>query len=1373
MRLPLLILAHFILAASAIAQTCTTDWAAPVDGDWNTPSNWTNGVPDADDVACITTAGTYTVDLASLTTSISGFVLGGSSGTQSLVSGFSSFVSLTVTEDARIAPNGRMEIHNGSNSNNDGLYVAGTLLVEGEIIAVRPSRFFHTGGVLEIAPGGLFRHDANRLTSSIGDEAATFRVRGVLEGVCGTNVCIINARLDAQGGTIRVLSGDLDLRGIGTINDLFIEVAEGADLNFRNTPGVSPDFVVEGTISGTPEGNVFWSQVEVAAGPTNATLAVGGTGIQLVGVGGSFLMSAGGEFLNTGILYRAPSTSNSSGFRAVIVRNEGLIPIPTSLSLEDGAVLWNEPDGVIEINDGGSIGGSGRLENAGLIVRNGETGNFSFAENMLRSLPGSEIRVETDRLNLKSPASQTLPAGVRLTGTGRVGIPSNLEIEGIVSPGTDAQPLATLELASYFYPSPVAGNPQLIIDVDNGGQSDLLDVLFAAGTGERTRLDGTLIVRIAPGYVPQIDNEFMILRGAGTIAGQFDQIIADGAPEGIAFVTEIVEFDTNSEALMLRAVETAPDGPITVSTTAPVGGAERSIFLSGPGAPSVTAARLDCTSCLDPTEWGSILGEIVEIGSIRELRFDLTSPRAFGFYDLILQRPGLPDEIVAVTVRPYLAYALSERGLVRGARVRPDGENYNYSDLNMELRTNDDAPAFHLPSVARTTPLYDLALSSGNAFATNHFVFYESDFADDPSRAPIVLGRLEEENHTRLSFGLRIAPEDVLFPEQEPDGPDDHRIPWGDPSQFVATFGPIHLSTARMATLLVEALRTSGNAMLSDYIDAVDAADAEAVSIAVVNTLQLHSHPYYASLEDVLAVIIDELDVTVSAPPGLTEAAGLDFEMAVETITVAYAIDLEHANIEAVEMAPPDVGDLLMDEIDALFPEGIPGSGEAVNGASRVTDAASRGHIFTVKCKFDDNASGVSSILDSMEGNDAGQGGLGGGGGGLGCPQPPEGSADPNDKTTSPSYTCEIGTVIVGGEEETRCVRYYVPMSQATDPLVYSVRFENLPEATANAEFVTITDELDPNLDPSSLEVFATSSDSTFSYDVSGNTVTFRFVGIDLPPNQNPPEGEGFVSFGVRPDAGLDPGTEIRNDASIVFDFNPEIVTPEVVHELREVSDLAVLVTAPEEVNTGAPFAFSTTAANLRGDPASETVLTITPPPGATVVSVTPSAGECEGVAPIVCELGEMDQGETVEVEVVVESSTPGDVTVGGAVTSSAFDGFARNDTDAASVTIVVVGNEEQGEFPQGVTLAQPYPNPTRGEATFRWSLPSAGHVTIKVYDLLGREVVRLADNQATEPGWHEMRWTASLASGVYIAQLRAESGQEAVTRTKRFMVIR
>ncbi len=66
------------------------------------------------------------------------------------------------------------------------------------------------------------------------------------------------------------------------------------------------------------------------------------------------------------------------------------------------------------------------------------------------------------------------------------------------------------------------------------------------------------------------------------------------------------------------------------------------------------------------------------------------------------------------------------------------------------------------------------------------------------------------------------------------------------------------------------------------------------------------------------------------------------------------------------------------------------------------------------------------------------------------------------------------------------------------------------------------------------------------------------------------------------------------------------------------------------------------------------------------------------------------------------------------------------------------------------------YPNPFAASTTFRYALPEATHVRLEVYDLLGRRVATLADEEA-QPGWHERRFDADgLSNGAYIARITA-----------------
>ncbi|MBM4172709.1 MAG: T9SS type A sorting domain-containing protein [Ignavibacteria bacterium] len=72
---------------------------------------------------------------------------------------------------------------------------------------------------------------------------------------------------------------------------------------------------------------------------------------------------------------------------------------------------------------------------------------------------------------------------------------------------------------------------------------------------------------------------------------------------------------------------------------------------------------------------------------------------------------------------------------------------------------------------------------------------------------------------------------------------------------------------------------------------------------------------------------------------------------------------------------------------------------------------------------------------------------------------------------------------------------------------------------------------------------------------------------------------------------------------------------------------------------------------------------------------------------------------------------------------------------------------------PFGKTI--PSRNPT---TTINYQLPEDGHVTIKVYDLLGREVATLV-NENKQAGYHKIDFDASrLTSGIYIYTINANN---------------
>ncbi len=66
------------------------------------------------------------------------------------------------------------------------------------------------------------------------------------------------------------------------------------------------------------------------------------------------------------------------------------------------------------------------------------------------------------------------------------------------------------------------------------------------------------------------------------------------------------------------------------------------------------------------------------------------------------------------------------------------------------------------------------------------------------------------------------------------------------------------------------------------------------------------------------------------------------------------------------------------------------------------------------------------------------------------------------------------------------------------------------------------------------------------------------------------------------------------------------------------------------------------------------------------------------------------------------------------------------------------------------------YPNPFNPSTTIKYDLPEASHVSLVVYDLLGRKVTELV-NGPKAGGYHSATWNASsVASGVYFARFTA-----------------
>jgi hypothetical protein len=94
-----------------------------------------------------------------------------------------------------------------------------------------------------------------------------------------------------------------------------------------------------------------------------------------------------------------------------------------------------------------------------------------------------------------------------------------------------------------------------------------------------------------------------------------------------------------------------------------------------------------------------------------------------------------------------------------------------------------------------------------------------------------------------------------------------------------------------------------------------------------------------------------------------------------------------------------------------------------------------------------------------------------------------------------------------------------------------------------------------------------------------------------------------------------------------------------------------------------------------------------------------------------------------------------------------------------------------------GYSLSQNYPNPFNPSTVISFQIPMASHVSLKIFDLLGREVAALV-NEEKRAGSYEVTFDGkNLSSGVYFYRLQAGdpstgSGQRFV-QTKKLSLLR
>jgi hypothetical protein len=95
--------------------------------------------------------------------------------------------------------------------------------------------------------------------------------------------------------------------------------------------------------------------------------------------------------------------------------------------------------------------------------------------------------------------------------------------------------------------------------------------------------------------------------------------------------------------------------------------------------------------------------------------------------------------------------------------------------------------------------------------------------------------------------------------------------------------------------------------------------------------------------------------------------------------------------------------------------------------------------------------------------------------------------------------------------------------------------------------------------------------------------------------------------------------------------------------------------------------------------------------------------------------------------------------------------------------------NEQDRMLPRGYSLDQNYPNPFNPTTAITFSVATYSHTSLKVYDILGREVATLV-NEQKPAGTYTQKWNAeNFPSGVYFYRLQAGS----FTETKKLVLLK
>ncbi|MCX6168389.1 MAG: ice-binding family protein [Ignavibacteriales bacterium] len=149
---------------------------------------------------------------------------------------------------------------------------------------------------------------------------------------------------------------------------------------------------------------------------------------------------------------------------------------------------------------------------------------------------------------------------------------------------------------------------------------------------------------------------------------------------------------------------------------------------------------------------------------------------------------------------------------------------------------------------------------------------------------------------------------------------------------------------------------------------------------------------------------------------------------------------------------------------------------------------------------------------------------------------------------------------------------------------------------------------------------------------------------------------------------------------------------------------------------------------------------------------------------------GQVTIGTTAAMKGIILCQTLIDMQTGATLSGRALAQTAVTlNANAVTKPETVTAVKNSLSVPQDFALFQNYPNPFNPTTTINYSLPRSGFVTIKIYDLLGAEIMTLL-NEEMSTGNYSIKFDGSnISSGIYFYQLRGGSFVE----TKKFVLMK